>query len=224
MDTAYTAIVVGTAILLVPETEEMLAYDNVINSVLYAQLVANKSVEKQPGSQWYECYTEVLDNFWVRQTRAREDRNVLSGNMESVIDWVVDCIGKADPDRVPAIAAMLDQCANLPAEHPAIHLLRTHMQKISDATAMPVQLLVIVAHSPTHLTSVFVTLRTHQALPVNPLAHAYQAEEVQGPVTLRFARSTLSQGLYEMVASEIALKIQDRIAANVAALSLEHEQ
>ncbi|WKV97075.1 hypothetical protein PYV50_26520 [Pseudomonas sp. H22_DOA] len=42
----YLTMVVGNSIVLVPEVEGAAAYDDLINSILLAQLVANKKIEK----------------------------------------------------------------------------------------------------------------------------------------------------------------------------------
>ncbi|WP_434767589.1 hypothetical protein [Pseudomonas triticicola] len=230
MEAEYSVIVVGAAVLIMPKTEEGRAYGDAVNSILYAQLVANKRVEKYPGIDWYDVYTEVLDNFWVRRVKGREDSRGEPGSAELLTDRAIDFLSNTDPGKKSAISELLDQCAGLSAAHPAIKLLRTHVQGMPNVQALPVpgsfpdaRLMVMVASSPTVLSSVYLALNTRQPLSPNPVAEAFRARDVEDRVTLRYAQATLSQALYDHVRDDIALRVQDRLETNVAPLTLCRE-
>jgi hypothetical protein len=230
MDCEYSILIVGAAILVVPATQDQTAYDDLVNSLLFAQLVANKQMEKDQSTPWYDCYMQFLDDFWPRDIKGREDWRIDADSHESFVDWIVPTISKASPAAGQDIDRVLTRLVNVPATHPAINLLRTHMKKVSGAQVMPVpapaenvHLLVLMAQSPTTFASVFVELKTHQALSLNPLAQLYSVEDIQGPVTLRYARANLSQVSYGFVRDEVALKVKERIAENVATFDMNDE-
>lgn len=230
MQLEYSATVVGAAVLITPRTEQVRAYGDAVNSILYAQLVANKRVEKEPGIDWYNVYTQVLDNFWVRHVKGVEDITRVPGSVELSIDRVMGFLSRTDPGMKPAIYELLDRCAGLSAAHPAIKLLRAHVQGMPDEQALPVpapildaHLMIMVASSPTVLSSVYVEMNTRQPLGANPLADVYQARDIEGRVILRYAQATLSRALYDHVRDDIALRVRERLETNVAPLTLCRE-
>jgi hypothetical protein len=227
MSCDYSVSVVGGAVVIVPESDGQAAHDDLVNSVLLAQLVANKKVEKDPKADWYNAYVEVLDDFWLRQTKAREERLITENSVESAIEWVAAAMSKGAPDEGLATAATLARVASVSGTEPAMSLLRSHVQKTSldESTEIPVppkvvRLLVILARTPTSFTSVYLEFKTHLEISPNPLAQLYQAEDVQGAVSMRYARVYLSETLYGRARISIALKVREKLDANVAMLSL----
>lgn len=89
MNCKYSVLIVAGAVVLIPPADKPERYQDLINSLLLAQLAANKKLEKDPGIGWYDVYMEFLDKYWLRHFRARLDLSVAQGNSVSVVDWVV---------------------------------------------------------------------------------------------------------------------------------------
>ncbi len=231
MECSYSILIVGAAILLVPVSEDHAGYDDVVNTVLLAQLVANKRAEKTPDVNWYDVYSQVLDDFWLRHLKAREDQLLAPGSCSSIAQSLVALMSRMNIEQGQLTAKALSRLAGVSPVHPAINLLRTHMQKPSSAqlsqTCAPVnkqQLLVMVAQTPLSFSSVYLSIETEQSLSPDPLALLYQAENGQGVLTLRYAQAHLSEILYDLARETVSGKVKDRIAANVALLVLDDEQ
>ncbi|WP_415773088.1 hypothetical protein [Pseudomonas sp. LB3P38] len=227
MSCDYSVSVVGGAIVIVPESDGLAAHDDLLNSVLLAQLVANKAVEKDPEVNWYSAYVKVLDDFWLRQTKAREERLIAENSGESAIEWVTAAMSKGASGEGQAAAATLARVASVSGTEPAISLLRSHVQKMSadESTEVPappkvVRLLVILARTPTSFSSVYLEFKTHLDISPNPLVQLYQAEDVKGIVSMRYARANLDEKHYGLARNSIALKVREKLDANVAKLSL----
>ncbi|UQS12620.1 hypothetical protein [Pseudomonas sp. HS6] len=225
MQDLYTVLMVGAAVLIVPETDDVTIYDDVINTVLYAQLVANKQTEKEPDTLWYDVYSDIIDGFWFRYEKSREDRTLAPDSDVCAVDWVVAAMSKVNADEGQAIAEVMARLEKISDTTPAIKMLRTHVQKVSEHVVMPVpapaedvHMMVIVAQSPTSFRSVYFELKTDQALGPSPLFQRYRAEDVKGAVTLRAFRANLVESQYVPVRHELALKIKSRIKDNVAVL------
>lgn len=226
----YSVLIVGAAVLMVPESKDLTTYDDVVNTVLYAQLAANKKTELEPDVSWYDTYMKVLEGIWMWRGKAREDLKLSPESVESAVQWAAAAMSKVGADEGRVTAEALSQIVNESDINPAINLLRSHMQKASEeqstevpAPAMDVRLLVIVAPTPTSFSSVCIEVKTHQLLSFNPLAHLYWGEDVQGIISRRYARANLSETVYAPVRDQIALKVKDRIETNVAMLTLHND-
>lgn len=219
--------VVGAAIMIVPVSDGLAGHDDLVNSVFLAQLVANKQVEKDPGADWYNAYVSVLDDFWLRHTKAREERLVTQHSGESALEWIAAAIAKGSSDDGQVVAATLAQVAKVSGTEPAMSLLRRYLQKESaeestEVTAPPkaVRLLVILARTPTSVTSVYLEFKTPLEISPNPLAQLYRAGDVRGTVSMRYARANLSEVLYGPAREAVAFKIREKLEGQVAMLSL----
>lgn len=227
MSCDYSVSVVGRAIVIVPESDGLAAHDDLVNSVLLAQLVANKKVEKDPKADWYNAYVEVLDDFWLRQTKAREERLITENSVESAIEWVIAAISKGDSGEGQATAATLARVASVSGADPGMSLLRSHMQKVSvdestevTAPTKAVRLLVILARAPTAITSMYLEFKTSLEINPNPLTQLYRAEDVPGVVSMRYARANLSEVLYGPAREAVAFKIREKREGQVMMLRL----
>ncbi|MHC8390003.1 hypothetical protein ACYZTM_18625 [Pseudomonas sp. MDT2-39-1] len=226
----YSVLFVGAAVLIVPESEDLATYDDVVNTVLYAQLAANKKTELESGVSWYDTYMKVLDGIWMWPVKAREDLSLPPASVESAVQWAAAAMSRVGADEGHVTAEVLSRIANESDIDPAANLLRSHMQKVSKeqssevpAPAMDIRLLVIVAPTPTSFSSVCIELKTNQLLSSNPLAHLYFGEDVQGIISRRYVRAKLSEAVYAPVRDQIALKVKDRIGTNVAKLTLHDD-
>jgi hypothetical protein len=227
MSCEYSVLIVGACVVIIPAADGVTQYKDLVDSVLLAQLIANKKIEKAPDIDWYNAYVEFLDDYWLRRTRARQEWPVAQDSVESVSDWVIAAISKDAVDKGGATAATMQRLARLSGNEPAMGLLRGHMQKISTdesgdvlAPAKAVRLLVVIAQTPTSVASVYLEFKTRQEISPNPLAQLFQAEDVQGTVSMRYAQAFLSETLYGPARDAIALKIREKLKGNVAMLSL----
>lgn len=226
----YLTMVVGNSIVLVPEVGGAAAYDDLINSILLAQLVANKKIEKKPEVIWYDAYMEVLDAYWLRPQKANQTWEFRHNAEELVPNAFTAMLTHGALGNAHRIAAVLARIAKLPDEEPALQLLRSHMQtsveparaKVS-AAATSVRLLVIDAKSPTSITSACVEFKTRKVLSPNPFQQSYQSGDLHGLVHVHHACETLVEQLYGPVRAAIAIKVRDRLAGNVATLTLPKE-
>jgi hypothetical protein len=231
MNDEYSVLIVGGAVVLVPVTEELAPYDDLIECLLLAQLAANKKIEKTAEIDWYGAYVQLLDNYWLRHSRARRQWSIEKDNVESLGDWVLTAMFSDAVDNSGAASVALRRLAGLSGTEPAMGLLRRHIQKsilASEsgdglASATSVRLLVVVANTPTSLTSVYLELATDRVLGGNPLAELFQAEDVRGDVCMRYAGAYLSETLYAPARAAVALKIRDRLKDNVVRLTLPDE-
>jgi hypothetical protein len=230
MSFEYSVLIVGACVVIIPAADGATQYKDLVDSVLLAQLIANKKIEKAPDVDWYNAYVEFLDDYWLRHTRARQEWPVAQDSVESVSDWVIAAISQDAVDKGSATAATLQRLARLSGNEPAMGLLRGHMQKISTdesgdvlAPAKAVRLLVVIAQTPTSVASVYIELKTRQIISANPLAQRHLAEDVQGSVCMRYAGANLSGTLYGPVRDAIALKVKDRLEDSVAMLTLTDE-
>ncbi|MEN5046369.1 hypothetical protein [Pseudomonas koreensis] len=230
MNCKYSVLIVAGALVLIPPADKPERYQDLINSLLLAQLAANKKLEKNPGIGWYDVYMEFLDKYWLRHFRARLDLSVAQGNSVSIVDWVVAPEFEDAVEQCGVANAVMRRLAALSSSEPAIGLLRGYMQKsASDEStdqsdvAMTVRLLAVEAHSPMSMSSVYIEFETGRLLADNPLAELFQAEDIRGSVCRRSASAKLSEALYGPVRSAIALKVQDRLEANVALLRLTED-
>jgi hypothetical protein len=223
MSCVYSVLVVGTAIVLVPAADQSAAYTDLTNSILLAQLAANKKIEKAPDIDWYDAYVEFLDNYWLRHARARQEWPVAQESSECLGDWVITAMFKDAVDKTGAAAATLHRLTCLSGTEPALGLLRGHMQRASAGELRDVRLLVVVAYTPTSTSSVYMQFQTDKALDSNPLAQRYRIEDVKGTVCMRYAGTILSESLYGPVRDAITLKVRDRLEDNVKVLKLKED-
>lgn len=223
----YSVLIVGACVMLLPAADDADSYSDLVNSVLLAQLAASKKVEKSQGTDWYDAYIQLMDDYWLRYARARQDWSVNEGDVESVSEWISGAIAKGDSQNASAAVATLQRLAQLSGAEPFMALLRAHVQRNmslpgeAHAPAGPVRLLAIIASTPMRISSVYVEFQAHGSIELNPLAQRYEARDIQGAVCLRYAKASLSETLYGPVRDAIALKVRDRHAAHVLAMAVE---
>ncbi|MFP0194846.1 hypothetical protein ACKJSM_06680 [Pseudomonas sp. PHC1] len=223
----YSVLIVGACVMLLPAADDADSYSDLVNSVLLAQLAASKKVEKSQGTDWYDAYIQLMDDYWLRYARARQDWSVNEGDVESVSEWISGAIAKGDSQNASAALATLQRLAQLSGAEPVMALLRAHVQRNmslpgeAHAPAGPVRLLAIIASTPMRISSVYVEFQANGSIELNPLAQRYEARDIQGAVCLRYAKASLSETLYGPVRDAIALKVRDRHAAHVLAMAVE---
>ncbi|MFJ7314175.1 hypothetical protein ACIQVE_15685 [Pseudomonas sp. NPDC098747] len=234
----YVTMVVGNSIVLLPEADGVAAYDDLVNSIFLAQLVANKKIEKSPEVIWYDAYVEVLDAYWLRPRKANQTWEFSHNAEELTPDVFTAMLTNGALGEAHTTAAVLARIAKLSGEEPALQLLRSRMQASVEPEPQPqpqpqpcavpasltaVRLLVIVAKSPSSITSAYVEFKTRHVLSPNPFQRSYPSDDLQGLVHVHHARANLSETLHGPARDAIALKVRDRLAGNVATLILPKE-
>ena len=218
METTCSIFVLGRALLVLPEKSQTTAYADLINSVLLAQLVANREVKNDAQANWYDSYVSVLDDFWLRQSKARNDLLVSEHGNSSFFGWMTQAVTDRAPDGSRYLIPALRQIANLPDTGALTSTASDSAAMASTAqTLYRPGALVIVAQSPTSFTSAFVEFTTRQQTEFNPWQR-FQTELVNGAVGLRFAQASLSEFLYQPVRRAIAVKVKDKLNANLRPL------
>lgn len=216
MNHEYSVVVVGACVMLLPSADNTADYDDLINSVLLSQLAASQKVKKTPSIDWFDAYLKLMDNYWLRYSRMRQDWFVNDGDVESIGEWINGAISNNEKEYAAAAVTTLQQLAQLSGAEPVMALLRAHMQTPATepdkalAADETIRLLVIVASTPTCISSVFVQLKTHVPVEPNPFDQRFEAQDVQGSVSLRYAKASLSETLYKPVREAIASKVADK--------------
>lgn len=218
----YTLLAVGHAVLALPESGRRTDYDDLVQSGLLAQLVANKKIEDAKAESWYDAYIAVLDDFWVRSVKLREDFSVAQADTGSALEWATTVLAN-NAGNDPALGGLMAYAARITDGVSAVQMLPEPPGEALMQTPRPalqvVRLLTIAAQSPTSISSLYLEFKTRQTLAANPWLQRFASAEVEGPVCVRYARATLSQTLYALSRQAVARKLGDRLAQNVAPLA-----
>lgn len=221
MAQSYGLLTVGNAVVALSDVEKISAYDDVVHSCLLAQLVANKKIESMKVQDWYDTYVAVLDDFWIRNLKFRQDFSLNGLKASSALEWIWAAMANSGSED-HALGGFLAYAAQLPCYVPAIQIWPE--QRCEDEMQAPrsplkvVRLLAIVGQSPTSISSIYLEFKTRQVLALNPWSQHFEADEVEGQVCVRYARANLSETLYALSREAITHKLRDRLADNVALL------
>ncbi|MFU2329254.1 hypothetical protein [Pseudomonas sp. NFX98] len=226
MSKECSVFVNGAAIVLVSTGYGGAKEKDLMNSILFAQLVANKRVIKNSATNWSTEYLGVLGDFWVRNFKVRHDISLEKNQLAAPVEWAAMAMANSDEGEVRALAESLEWIARLPCSSPELNMLRSKAQPASvgdemldPASLKAVRLLVILAQNPPSMTCLCLEFKTRKALEGNPWTQHFRAEDVDGPVSARYFRATLSETLYELYRNAIALKVRDRLSDNVVSLA-----
>lgn len=222
MTRLYQLLAVGHAVLALPESGHSSDYDDLVQSSLLAQLVANKKIEDAKVESWYDAYIAVLDDFWVRSLKSREDFSVAQAGTGSAKEWATTVLAN-NAGNDPALGGLMAYAAQITDGVSAVQTLPEPPGEALVQTPRPalqvVRLLAVAAQSPTSISSLYLEFKTRQTLSANPWSQRFASAEVEGPVCVRYARATLSQTLYALSRQAVARKLGDRLAQNVAPLA-----
>jgi hypothetical protein len=213
MDKDCSIFVNAAAIILVPADIPKAKTDDLMNSVLLAQLVANKNLQHAPTANWYDAYVAVLGNFWISSSRTRQDRQPEKESVGSPLEWI-DAL-PLGTQRAQIIAA-LSRVARLPGSLPAMGIMRRHAQQpYEPGPIRPVRLLVIVAQSPVSITGCYLRFNTRHVLDPNPWGQRFNAQDIDGCVSACYFQAHLSEILFAPAREVIARKIETVVGDNV---------
>lgn len=218
MEATYSIFQLAHAFLVVPGKNQATAYADLIDSVLLAQLVADGKVKGDSEASWYDLYVSVLDDFWLRQSKVRHDINISDHGSDSFFEWLTQAVTLLAPDGSRYLIPALHQITSSADLHATVSSNNNHAGSESAAQWLSRPgALVIVAQSPTSFTSVYVELTTRQQTVFQPWER-FQTELVNGAVSLRFAQASLSEVLYRPVRRAIAVKVKNKLNANLRPL------
>ena len=112
MTRLYKLLAVGHAVLALPESGHSSDYDDLVQSSLLAQLVANKKIEDAKVESWYDAYIAVLDDFWVRSLKSREDFSVAQAGTGSALEWASTVLAN-NAGNDPALGGLMAYAARI---------------------------------------------------------------------------------------------------------------
>lgn len=231
----YSVFINAGAVVLLPVSMVEQERLDVLNSVLLAQLVANR---KYPAfshtGEWYDAYREVLKDGWLQKAVAWGGFTLDAGSKCNMVDWVGSRLGEfVDRTIVTEVTGVLNRVAQLPCTLPAIELLRKHVQRQKDPgpsettveTGCKISLQVILAQQGPVLSRVYVEVETTEQVISNPLGQFFSSDTVLGNIQLRCFQANLSNALYEPLRDAIVKKLGDKAAKNILGVSdaIEHE-
>jgi len=229
MEEQYSVFVNAGAVVLLSYSLSEQEKQDVLNSVLFAQLVANKKYpEFVLGDGWYETCLGVLKDGWLQQAVAWNSFGIDEPSKCAMVEWVGSQL-EHSPDRttVARVVDVFNDIARLPGNHPLIELLceQTHRQKtieVSEGTAdavCDVRLQLIVVRQGAVMSSLFVEFRTATQAISHPLDYLFTFENVLGRINLRWFEANLSSVLYVSLRDAIIKKLSDRAVKNILGFS-----
>lgn len=229
MNEAYSASVSAGAVVLFPEGMLGQHREDILSSVLLAQLVANKRFSNvdDPGG-WHDTYLEVLKDSWLRMWDDWDSFSPEKHSKFTILEWVLNALKKSLPERLVSEAACaVTNVAQLPGTVPAIQLLREHIQvSIVSETGNPadvpvyrLRLLIVVTQNGPSLNSVYIEFKTTQPIELNPLAQVFCSGKLVNNVTLNIFQARLSAELHESRRGPIMQKLGDHRIKKIAAVA-----
>ncbi|MFJ7284123.1 hypothetical protein [Pseudomonas sp. NPDC099000] len=228
MDDQYSVFINAGAVVLLSSALLEQERQDVLNSVLFAQLVANK---KYPGfaraDGWHETYLGVLKDSWLQRSVAWDSFAVDDASKRAMVDWVETRFEAPSARTMAHVMRAFDDIAHLPGTHPAIERLREQTlrpenDRGEDSPASSnVRLQIIVARQGVLMDSFFVEFKTAGQGANYPLDYLFSADEVQGNIDLRWFHANLSPVLYDSIREAVVRKPGDKAANNIFAVDVQ---
>lgn len=215
----------GAVVLLSADMLEQEKCD-VMNSVLFAQLVASKKYPALSSSgEWYGAYREVLQNGWLQKAVTWDNFTLDTPSKYTMMSWVEKRLGAyVGQTKMTEFTRLLNRVAQLPCALPAIEGLREWVQgPKSPELSCRVRLQVILAQRGPVLNVVCLEFDTRHST-ANPLGPLFSTDTVPGTIQLRCFQANLSEALYAPVRDAIIKKLGDKAARNIFDISdaVEH--
>ncbi|WLG95250.1 hypothetical protein [Pseudomonas sp. FP198] len=234
MDNHYSAFINAGVVVLLSRDMTGQEKSDVLESILFAQLVANKKYPAYTQAQErYDEYRDVLKNGWLQEAAAWDNFKLDEQSNLNAAHWIGRRLaGSIDLAGADEITRLLSRIAQLPDTLPAIEQLREQACKRSE----PVQfrstgqaigrlcLQVILARQGPLLSSVSLSYETTQPAVQNPLGQCLSVANVVGNLQSRCFQARLSQELYNPMRSAIVRKLGDKPAKHVFDVSGDIEQ
>ncbi|WP_413793866.1 MULTISPECIES: hypothetical protein [unclassified Pseudomonas] len=203
--------------------------NDVLDSVLFAQLVANKKYPAYAQApNWYDEYRDVLKNGWLQKTAAWDNFTLDEQSNFSAAHWLGRRLGDyVDPTVAEEVTRLLSRVGQLPGTLPAIEQLREQTCKPKEPTPLSateeaagrVCLQVILARQGPLLSSVSLSYETTQPAISNPLGQCLSVANVVGHLQSRCFQANLSKALYDPLRGAIVQKLRDKPTKHVFDIS-----
>lgn len=233
MNDRYSVFIDAGAVVILPRDMAVQDKSDVLDSVLFAQLVANKKYPAYvQAPKWYDEYREVLKNGWLQKAATWKNFALDEQTRIDAAHWLGHRLEESvDPVAADEFTQLLSRVAQLPANLPAIEQLREQACKGREPAQSPapdqvvgrVCLQVILARPGPLLSSVYLGYETAQPITFNPLAQCLSAANVVGNLQSRCFQANLSKELYEPLRGAIVQKLGDRPAKHVFDISTHIE-
>lgn len=234
MNDRYSVFINAGVVLVLPRNMADQEKRDVLDSVLFAQLVANKKYPAYAQAQiWYDEYRDVLKNGWLQKTAAWDNFTLDEQTNFTAAHWIGRRLGKyVDRTVADEVTRLLSCVAQLPATLPAIEQLRDQACKRKetvpsseiDETVGRVCLQVILAEQGPLLSSVSLSYETRQLAIANPLGQCLSVANVVGNLQSRCFQVNLSKELYDPLRDAIVQKLGDKAAKHVFDISGDVER
>jgi hypothetical protein len=229
MGAQYSVFVNAGAVVLLSSALLEQERQDVLNSVLFAQLVANKKYpEFTLGDGWYDTCQGVLKDSWLQRAVAWDSFGTDAESKRAMVQWVESRLeDQAGNITIAGIAGVFNDIAQLPCNHPATELLREQMsrQKNIEVSGTPaeavsdVRLQIIVVGQGAVMSSLFIEFETNVHTLTDPLGHLFSSDNVLGNIRLRWFQANLSSVLYVSLRDAIVKKLGDKAAKNILYIS-----
>ncbi|MBT2339266.1 MULTISPECIES: hypothetical protein [Pseudomonas] len=223
------------AVVLLPMNMPAQDRLDVLNSVLFAQLVANKKCsELSRAGEWYGAYREVLKNGWLQKTMKWDHFSLNAPSTDNLMGWVQKRLGASvEPTRVAQLTRVLKRLAELSGTQPAIELLREQVLHPKEPEPLEaglettdiVRLQVLLGQPGPVLSSAYLEFEARHVT-ANPLGLLFSTDHALGNIQLRCFQADLSQALYAPFRDAIVKKLGDKAARHIVDISdaVAHEQ
>ncbi|HJR29870.1 MAG TPA: hypothetical protein VJ889_14260 [Pseudomonas sp.] len=229
MEDQYSVFINAGAVVLLSSTLLEQEKHDVLNSVLFAQLVANKKFPTSvPAGKWYETYLGVLKDTWLQRAVAWESFALGSESKCTMVDWVEQRLEEPLGHTMAArVECVLNNIAQLPCTHPAIELLREQTfrpknvdaSEATEAVYSNVRLEIIVVQQGPLMNSLLVEFETTAQILTHLFGHIFSCDDVVGNIKLRWFQASLSNALYAPVRDAVVTKLADKAAKNILDIS-----
>lgn len=229
MDDQYSVFIDAGAVVLLSSALLEQERQDVLNSVLFAQLVANKKYPKFARADgWYETYLGVLKDSWLQRSVAWDSFAVDDASKRAMVNWVENRLeAPSARTTIAHVMRAFNDVVHLPDTHPAIERLREQTLRPENdedgdsPASCNVRVQIIVARQGLLMDSLFVEFKTTGQGANDPLGHLFSTEHVQGNIYLRWFNANLSPVLYGSIREAVVRKLGDKAANNILAVDVQ---
>ncbi|MCF4997294.1 hypothetical protein GIW70_09265 [Pseudomonas syringae] len=211
----------AAAIVVMPSDMANAAADDVLQSVLLAQLVASKRKQVAPELDWHDIYANVLGDYWMSSFKSRQDLPVDLDGRASPLEWVRAALAHMPGDHEQLVRGPLQGVSLLSGDLPAIGILRKHAQatvnqELLSGQSTTVRLMVIQIAGNGLMSSVCLQFETTRPVDANPWGQPFDTTQLCSRVSVRCFQAHLSETLYAPARAAIARKLEAVLNDNLA--------
>jgi hypothetical protein len=228
MNDGYSVFINAGAVVIVSPDMTGQEKRDVLDSVLFAQLVASKKYPAYAQAQKrYDEYRDVLKNGWLQKTAAWDNFTLDEQSNFNAAHWLGRRLGESvDHTMADEVTRLLNRVAQLRGTLPAIEQLRDQTCKRKESVPSEIDgaigrvcLQVILARRGPLLSSVALSYETRQPVISNPLGQCLSVANVVGNLQSRCFQANLSKELYDPLRGAIVQKLGDKPTKHVFDIS-----